>query len=100
MANSEPTRSTRRRGLRTLVLPLLLALAVAAPAPAQAAVDLGPAIATAKSVFPTVRQRCGGVSIEIGPLNILGASAESYFRSCLVRIAPAPMTTATNAQMC
>lgn len=100
MASLQPTRSTRGRALRTLLLPLLLALAAAVPAPAQAAVDLGPAIATAKSVFPAVTQRCGGVGIEIGPLRILGASAESYFRSCLVRIAPATMTTATSAQMC
>jgi hypothetical protein len=73
-----------------------------APAPAHAAVDLDAAIRTAKSVFPSVTQRCGGVGIEIGPLSILnvGASAESYFNSCRVRIAPRTMTTASNPQIC
>ena len=80
----------------------LVAIAASAPAPANAAADLGAAVRTAKAVFPSVTHRCGGVGIEIGPLSILnaGASAESYFVSCRVRIAPATMTTASNAQMC
>lgn len=100
MASSQPTRSTRRGALRLSLLAALLALAAAAPAPAQAAVDLNAAVATAKTVFPGVTQRCGNVGIEIGPLRISGASAESYFSSCRVRIAPATMTSATQAQMC
>lgn len=80
----------------------LVALAASAPAPANAAADLGAAVRTATSVFPSVTQRCGGVGIEIGPLSVLnaGASAESYFLSCRVRIAPSTMASASNAQMC
>ena len=90
----------RVRGLGlSLVLSVALIAAVA-PAPASAAGDLNAAIATAKSVFPAVGQRCGNIGIEVGPLITIGASAESYFHSCRVRIAPRTMSTATNAQMC
>jgi hypothetical protein len=91
-----------RRALRRMLLPALATLALAAPTPAQAALDLNAAVGTAKSVFPSVTQRCGIVGIAIGPLSALnvGASAESYFASCRVRIAPATMQTATQAQIC
>ena len=88
------------RALR--LLPLVLGLAAMAPAPAHAAPDLGAALRTAKGLFPSVTQRCGNVGIEVGPLSLLnlGASAESYFYSCRVRIAPGTLTSASNAQMC
>jgi hypothetical protein len=71
-----------------------------APATAQAAVDLNAALSTARSVFPAVTQRCGGVRIEVGPLSIAGASAESYYYSCRIRVAPPTMSSATQAQVC
>ena len=79
----------------------LVGLAAMAPTPAVAA-DLNAAIGTAKSVFPSVTQRCGEVAIEVAPLSATnaGASAESYFYSCRVRIAPTTLTTASNAQLC
>lgn len=72
------------------------------PASAQAAGDLNSAIRVANSLFPSVGQRCGAVHVEIGALSALnlGASAESYFRSCRVRYAPATIPTATNPQLC
>ena len=81
---------------------MLAALAAVAPAPAHAALDLNAAVRTAKSVFPTVTQRCGLVGVEIGPLSLLnlGASAESYRIGCRVRVAPETMTTATQTQLC
>ena len=100
MAYANPTRLVRSAGLSLLLASL--ALAATAPEPARAAPDVGAAVRTAKSVFPSVTQRCGTVAIEFGllsPLNA-GASAESYFFSCRVRIAPRTMTIATNAQMC
>lgn len=102
MANAKQTRFGRRRGLGLSLLLALLALAATAPQPARAAPDLGAAVRTAKSVFPSVTQRCGTVGIEFGLLSALnvGASAESYFFSCRVRIAPRTMATASNAQMC
>jgi hypothetical protein len=102
VANAQPTGLGRRRRLCRALLPALAAIAAIAPAPANAAVDVGAAVRTAKSVFPSVTQRCGAVGIEIGPLSALnaGASAESYFFSCRVRIAPRTMTSASNAQMC
>jgi hypothetical protein len=102
VANAQRTRLGPWRGLRSSLLLALVAIAASAPAPAHAAVDLGAAVRTAKSVFPSVTQRCGVVGVEIGPLSVLnaGASAESYFSSCRVRIAPRTMTSASNAQMC
>ncbi len=102
MGNVRLTARRRRRGLALSLLLSLFAISGMAPAPASAAPDLDAAVRTAKSVFPTVGQRCGGVAIEVGPLSLLnaGASAESYFHSCRVRIAPGTMTTASNAQMC
>ena len=90
------------RRLKVSLLLALAAFATMAPAPAQAAVDLSAAVRTAQRVFPSVTHRCGGVGLEIGPLSLLnvGASAESYFSSCRVRIAPATMQIASNAQMC
>ncbi len=104
MGNAQPIRRGRRRGLGLSLLLTLVAIAVpaTAPAPAAAAVDLEAATRIAKGVFPSVTERCGAVRIEIGLLSALNASAsaESYFYSCRVRIAPGTMTTASNAQMC
>ena len=102
MGNVQPTPRRQRRGLALALLALVAALAAMAPAPARAAADVNAAVATAKVVFPQVTQRCGGVRIEVGALSALnvGASAESYFSSCRVRIALSTMTTATQAQMC
>lgn len=95
-------RTRRGRSLRLAILPALAAVAAMAPAPAHAALDLNAATNTAKGVFPQVNLRCGLVGIEIGPLSAFnsGASAESYYSSCRVRIAPTTMQTATQAQIC
>ena len=102
MGNVQRIQGGGRRALRRGLLLTLATLALVAPAPAQAALDLNAAVGTAKSVFPSVTQRCGTVGIAIAPLSAVnsGASAESYFSSCRVRIAPATMQTATQAQIC
>ena len=101
VVNSRSTRLARRLGL-SLILSLTAIAAAIAPAQAQAVPDLNAAIRTANAVFPAVAQRCGNVGIEVGALSALNAaaSAESYFFSCRVRIAPGTLTTASNAQLC
>ena len=95
-------RIRRGRSLRLSLVLAFAALLAMAPAPAQAALDLNAAVNTARGVFPSVTQRCGLVGIAVAQLSALngGASAESYYASCRVRIAPATMQTATQAQLC
>lgn len=94
-----PTLTLSRRLWPSLLLSLM-ALAVVVPASAQASADLGSAIRVANSVLPAVSQRCGSVSIEVGPLSAqnAGASAESWYVSCKVRYAPQTFDFATQAQ--
>lgn len=60
------------------------------------------AVRTARSTFPSVIERCGSVAVEVAPLSDAnaGASGESYYYSCRVRIAPETMRSATNSQLC
>jgi Matrixin len=53
-------------------------------------------------VFPSVALRCSLVKIEIGLLSLLNldASAEAYYSSCRVRIAPQTMQTASDVELC
>jgi hypothetical protein len=78
-----------------------MALAVFA-GPASASPDLNAAVRTAQSVWPSVAQRCGPVQIVIGALSSVNAdsSAETYYSSCLVKIAPATMSTVSDVQLC
>jgi hypothetical protein len=79
----------------------LLALAIFA-GPAAAAPDVNAAIRTAQSVFPAVTQRCGVVNLEIGVLSAVNAdaSAETYFSSCRVRLAPTTLSSVSDEQLC
>ena len=100
MPHPQPRRTRRGRGFGLSLVLSLVCVAAFSPAPAAAAPDLNRAVSVATSVFPQVTQRCGSVSVEIGTLTLTGASAESYYYSCRVRIAPATMTTASNTQLC
>lgn len=102
MGKAQRIRRGRGRGLLLSLVLTFASLLAMAPAPAQAALDVNAAVNTAKGLFPSVTQRCGPVGIAVAPLSALnlGASAESYYASCRITIAPATMQTATQAQLC
>jgi hypothetical protein len=103
MATASPKR--RQLGIwpsLVMAVAVCLSFVAASAGPAAAAPDLAAATRTAERVWPSVPLRCHLVGLEVSLLSLLNldASAEAYYSSCRVRIAPEIMRSASDLELC